>query len=220
MDKEATILGATGLTGGLVLKKLIADNRYKKIKLFSRTSLNISDPKIEEHIIDLLMLKKYANLFHGNEVFCCIGTTAAKTPDKEKYRAIDYGIPVTAAKLCKANAIKTLIVVSALGASNTSKIFYNKVKGEMENAILKEQISKTHLLQPSLIAGKRNEKRIGEWFGKKFMFVFNLFFVGAFKKYRSIHPEKISKVMIWLANNKLHETRIPSDKIQKIANSI
>tara|TARA_B100001057_G_C22454470_1_gene796361 strand:+ start:446 stop:700 length:255 start_codon:yes stop_codon:yes gene_type:complete len=82
MSKTAIILGATGLTGGLLLKKLINDNRYKTIKIFSRKSVQNKSEKIEEYIVDLLKLSTYKKYFTADEVFCCIGTTTKKTKDK------------------------------------------------------------------------------------------------------------------------------------------
>ncbi|GAA4275215.1 nucleoside-diphosphate sugar epimerase [Aquimarina gracilis] len=214
--KTAIILGATGLTGGILLKQLIDDDRYDKIKLFSRKTIGISHPKIEEYIINMLELRDHAQEFIADEVFCCIGTTNAKTPDKELYHNIDYGIPVSAARLSKTNRIQTLIVISALGADSESRIFYNRTKGEMENAILEFDIPKTHILQPSLIGGKRDEKRPGEYFFKVVMKVFNPLLFGPLKKYRIIHPETIVSCMIWLANNEFDKKRIVSDEIKEI----
>ena len=82
MAKTAIIIGATGLTGGILLQGLLEDKRYQKIKLFSRKSCNIKHPKIEEYLVDLFELEKQQHLFIADEVFCCIGTTKAKTPNK------------------------------------------------------------------------------------------------------------------------------------------
>ncbi|MFD2563826.1 nucleoside-diphosphate sugar epimerase [Aquimarina rubra] len=216
MAKTAIILGATGLTGGILLKTLLDDDRYATIKLFSRKTVGISHPKIEEHLINMLQLKTVATDFIADDVYCCIGTTNAKTPDKGLYRTIDYGIPVTAAQLCQQNGIKTFIVISALGANPKSRVFYNRTKGEMEEAVLELQITKTHILQPSLIGGKRNEKRAGEYFFKQLMRVIDPLLIGSLKKYRSINPETIVTAMIWLANNQFNQKRIVSDEIEAI----
>ena len=151
MPKTAILLGATGLTGSYLLERLLKDHDFSKIIIFGRSSVHVSDPKIEEHLIDMFELEQYGEKFRGDVVFCCIGTTKAKTPDTETYRKIDYGIPVTAAKLSKKNGIERFIVVSALGADVDSRIFYNKVKGEMERDVLQQNISNTYILQPSLI---------------------------------------------------------------------
>lgn len=215
--KTAIILGATGLTGGRLLELLLNDSRYAKIKLFSRSSVGITDPKIEEYLGDMFNLEDYKDDFKGDEVFCCIGTTKSKTPNKDFYKKIDFGIPKSAALLAKSNTINTFIVISALGANANSSIFYNRIKGQMEEAVLEAHIPKTYILRPSLIGGKREEKRIGEWIFKQLMRVANLVMAGPLKKYKTIHPRTIAKAMVWLANNDFKENRIPSDVIQEIA---
>jgi uncharacterized protein YbjT (DUF2867 family) len=216
MPKTAIILGATGLTGGILLEKLLRDTAFSKIKLFSRTSVGIKHPKIEEHLISLFQLKNHADEFTGDVVFCCIGTTKAKTPDKETYRKIDYGIPLAAAKLCKKNGIDTFIVLSSLGADPESNVFYNKVKGEMEQQVMAQGIENTYILQPSMIGGSRNEKRTMEQIGKMAMKFFDFLIP---KKYKLIHPETIAIAMRRIAKKGHDEVIITSEKIKEIANA-
>ncbi|GAA4310811.1 oxidoreductase [Pontixanthobacter gangjinensis] len=216
-QKTAIILGATGLTGSLLLDKLLQDDRYRKIKIFSRSHVKQKHEKIEEYLIDLFALESVSNLFTADEVYCCIGTTRQKTPDKDTYRMIDFGIPATAAKIARNNEIRTFQVISAMGANENSKIFYNRVKGEMEGAVMEQKIANTYILQPSLIGGEREENRPMEYLWKKIMSLGDNLLVGNLKKYRSIHPEAIAKAMIYLANNEYTSGRIPSDEIKDIA---
>lgn len=216
-QKTAIILGATGLTGSILLDKLISDERYRKIKVFSRNHLPQKSDKVEEYLINLFELEKVADLFTADEVYCCIGTTQKKTPDNDTYRMVDFGIPATAAKLSSRNKIKTFQVISAMGADEKSRFFYNRVKGEMEGAVLEQHISNTYILQPSLIGGNREESRPFEFVWKKIMSVGDHLLVGNLKKYRSIHPGTIANAMIYLANNEYKSGRIPSDEIRNIA---
>ncbi len=217
VDKTAIILGATGLTGGILLQFLLHDDRYISIKVFTRKPLEISHPKLAEFKCDLLKLTEQEEHFTADEVFCCIGTTKAKTPDEERYRAIDFGIPVAAASLCKKNDIPSFLVVSAMGADQKSSIFYNRIKGEMEAAVLELGLPKTHILQPSLIGGDRNESRPGEYLFKQVMTIFNFAMVGSLTKYKTIAPGNIAQTMVWLANNPYAENRLTSDIISKLA---
>lgn len=214
MNKTAIILGATGLTGGNLLDFLLKDSRYGKIKVFSRSSVGISNPKLEEHLIDLFELEKHKEIFQADEVFCCIGTTKSKTPDNSLYKKIDYGIPFAAAKLSKENKINTFIVVSAMGANPESKVFYNKTKGEMERDILKLNIKNTYILQPGLIGGNRSEKRLGESIAK---FLFKILNPIIPKNYRTISPETIAKAMVTLANQGYSKNRVENQTIKEIA---
>ncbi|MEM1002812.1 MAG: NAD(P)H-binding protein [Bacteroidota bacterium] len=217
MSKTAIIIGATGLTGGILTQQLLEDNRYKSVKLISRRTLGLEHPKLEEHLIDMQQLKAHKDIFKSDELFCCIGTTKAKTPNESAYRKVDYDIPVNAARICKENGISTFGVMSSLGADSKSRIFYSRLKGEMERAVIDLGIDKTIIVRPSLIAGKRTEKRLGEGIGKLVMKLLNPIMLGSLKVYRAIHPESIAKAMIWLANNPVEKTIFLSDELQKIS---
>jgi len=217
--KFAIIIGATGLTGNILLNKLVGDNRYRNIKIFTRKPLRLENPKVTEILCDLMDVDSYKDNFYGDEVFCCIGTTTKKTPDKELYKKIDYGIPVGAAKLCKANNIETFLVMSSLGADAKSKVFYSRTKGEMELAVLQKKIKNTYILRPSMIGGNRNESRSVEKVGSVIMKVLNPLFVGSLKKYRIIDAKIIANAMIELANNKIDKQIVLSDQIQELGGS-
>lgn len=217
MSKTAIILGATGLTGGLLLQSLLKDERYGHVTLFSRNTCGIKHPKLTEYIVDLFELEHYKEKFVAQEVFCCIGTTKAKTSDKSIYKKIDYGIPVVAASLSKQNDIGTFVVISALGAKKKSKIFYNRVKGQMEAAVLDLDIKNTYILQPSLISGEREEKRVGESIMKFVMSLLKpILKAGDLKRYQPVHPQTIVNCMVWVANHEYPSGRIKSKTIQEI----
>ena len=213
MKKTAIILGATGLTGSILLDRLLADASFEKIKLFSRSSAEKNSPKIEQHLIDMFQLENHSEAFTADVVFCCIGTTKAKTPDKETYKKIDYGIPVTASKLAKQKGIETFVVISAMGAAANSTIFYNKTKGEMQRDVLAQNIKNTYILQPSLIIGNRNENRLGEKMATFFMKTFG-FLVP--KKYKMIKAETIAEAMVVLSKKGFSKQWISSEEIKKI----
>lgn len=216
MKKTAIILGATGLTGSILLERLLKDPSYEKIKLFSRSSAKVNSPKIEEYIIDLFDLEKHADDFIADVVFCCIGTTNAKTPDKETYRKIDYGIPVSAAQLASEKGIDTFIVISSLGANPNSSLFYSKTKGEMEQEVLAQKIKNTYILKPSLIVGKRKERRFGENMAAVFMKIFGFLIP---EKYKMIKAETIAKAMQVLAKKGYSKREIPSSEIFELCQS-
>lgn len=217
MAKTAIVLGATGATGSELVNLLLKDNGYSKIKLFVRRTTGISSPKIEEHITDLLKLDEQSAYFTGDVVFCCIGTTKAKTPDKATYYKIDHDIPVTAAALAKENGINSFLVISAIGADKNSAIFYNRTKGEMEEDVKAAKIVKTHILRPSLIVGNRGEARLMENIAKGAMKLLNPLLRGKAAKYRSIKAEAIATAMVWLANNDYPSTIIESDEIAELS---
>ncbi|WP_194767489.1 NAD(P)H-binding protein [Tamlana sp. I1] len=219
MKKTAIILGASGLTGSHLLQKLIEDVRYETIKLFSRSKIEGLPKEVVQFTGNILKLNDFKTDFTGDEVYCCIGTTTKKTPDKSLYKQIDYGIPVHAAQLSKENNIATFLVISALGADKNSKVFYNKTKGEMEAAVLKQSIANTFILRPSLIGGERNESRFLEKMALVIFKIIQPLFIGKLKAYKIINAESIAKAMIHLANNSSYkEAIIPSNEIKRIAN--
>jgi len=219
MKKTAIILGASGLTGGFVLQKLIEDERYDTIKLFSRSKIEGLPDKVQQFIGNLLELNQFKTDFTADDVYCCIGTTAKKTPDKTLYKKIDFGIPVAAAKLSKENNISTFLVISAMGANKNSTVFYNKTKGEMENSVLKQQIKNTYVLRPSLIGGDRQETRLLEKIGLVIFKVIQPLFIGKLKKYKIVNAETIAQAMIGLANTNYSEVIITSEHINKLGNN-
>ena len=220
MKKTAIILGASGLTGGFVLQKLIEDDRYDTIKLFSRSKIEGLPNKVKQFIGDLLEFNQFKDDFTADEVYCCIGTTAKKTPDKTLYKKIDFGIPVAAAKLSKENNIPTFLVISAMGANKNSTVFYNKTKGEMEQNVLKQQLKKTFILRPSLIGGDRQESRRLEKIGMVIFKLIQPLFIGKLKKYKIVNGETIAQAMIYLANtNHYADVIITSDDINKLGNN-
>lgn len=216
MGKTAIVLGATGLTGKLLLNRLIEDGTYERIKIFNRRTSGLKHPKLREYLVDLLLLENIKVDFKADEVFCCIGTTAGKTKDRFIYKKIDYGIPVAAAKLCVENKIETFLVISALGANAKSKIFYNRTKGEMEQAVLNLKIKNTYILRPSLINGNRDEKRMGEQIGAILLKGLTPFLVGCWKRYRSIDAERIAIAMQALAESNSGTQIVESERIQEL----
>jgi uncharacterized protein YbjT (DUF2867 family) len=218
MGKLAIILGATGLTGGQLLNYVLSDSYYEKVLVFGRRPLGINHPKLEEHILDLFQLRNKEEIFKSDVVFCCVGTTKAKTPNKATYKDIDYGIPVAAAELSKKNNIQCFVVMSSLGANANSPIFYNRIKGEMELAVLALEIPQTYVLQPSLIMGKRNEFRLGEALFKGLMHFINPLLIGQFRRYQSIQSTTLALAMAVLPKSIRLSGIIPSNIIKDIAN--
>jgi len=217
MAKTAIILGITGLTGGILAKQLFEDDTFDSVISFHRRKSGLKHQKLTEYVVDLFELKKEKERFKADVVFCCIGTTQAKTEDKETYKAIDYGIPLQAARLCQENKIPTFIAISALGADADSRIFYNRTKGEMQRDVQKLSLSHIYFMQPALLAGKREESRTAEKIAINIFKILNPILVGPLRKYRSIKPAKIAKTMRFIAINGYPQMIIESDKIQQIA---
>ncbi|WP_299214405.1 NAD(P)H-binding protein [uncultured Dokdonia sp.] len=219
MSKTAIILGATGLTGGLLTELLIKDPTYSKIKIFTRRPTEFSSPKIEEILCDLLHLEAVKEDFTADIIFCCIGTTKAKTPDRDLYHKIDYGIPIAAAQLAKENNIATFMVISSIGTSAKSPFFYVRTKGEMERDLLKIEIPHTYIMKPAFINGRPDEDRKGEKTLKLLMRVMDFFMVGPLKKYHSTQAMQIAKAMAYLGIHGYQDSTIGNAQIKELSNA-
>lgn len=219
MGKTAIILGATGLTGSLLTELLLEDPTFEKIKIFTRRPTHFTHKKVQEIPCDLLDLSTFQEQFTGDIVYCCIGTTKAQTPDRETYKAIDYGIPIETARLAKKQGITWYIVISSMGASASSGLFYVRTKGEMERDLKKIGIQNTFILKPAFINGRADEARKGEKALKVMMKVMDFFMVGPLKKWKSTQATAIARAMVQLAKHPVAQTDIENAEIKSLSNA-
>ena len=216
--KTALLFGASGLVGSHVLSQLISNNNYSKIKLFVRSSIDISDPKIEIIQTDFNNLENHREDIKGDDCFFCIGTTKRNSPDKNEYQRIELNIPKQVAQIAKSNNIKSYFFISSGYANSKSSGDYLKYKGLVEEEILNLGFSKTGILRPSFILGNREEFRLGEKIGIIIFKLLNPLFVGPLRKMRSIHSETIAIAMIKLANENIDQKIFESDQISDLVN--
>lgn len=199
MPRSALILGATGLVGGHCLQLLLQNEAYEKITALVRKPLARPHPKLEGLVIDFENLERNAAPIRARDVFCCLGTTIKQAGSQAAFRKVDFEYPRRLAQLTAANGAEQFLLVSALGANARSAIFYNRVKGEAENAIAALPFRAVHIMQPSLLLGERPETRRGEKIGEA---VFNAtapMWVGPLRKYRPIAARAVAAAMIHLA---------------------
>jgi uncharacterized protein YbjT (DUF2867 family) len=202
--KKAILLGASGLIGSHILKLLLADDRYGSVITIVRRELPIQHPKLKQAIGDLFDMPSFGVEFQGaDDLFIAIGTTRAKTPDKKMYEAIDYGIPLAAAKMAAKYGIAHVAVVSSMGANAKSSIFYAALKGRMEDDIQRLGIKYLVIVRPSLLLGKRDESRTGERLAALFMTKLD-FFIPA--KHKAIQGSDVARAMLMLVNRKNQKT--------------
>jgi len=197
MQKNVLLIGASGLIGSELVQLLLRDDKIKSLKVFVRKSLAITDHKLREILVDFEHLEDFKHEFQGDALFCCIGTTRKKTPDLAAYKAIDYGIVLAAANLARSNHVPQVHLVSAIGAAVSSKIFYNRLKGEIEKDLLQLDFPTTLIYQPAMLIGKRSESRPAEFIAQKLMPFFDVFLLGKTRKYHSIEAKKVAESMLY-----------------------
>lgn len=194
MKKTAIIFGATGLTGNEILKNLCTDDNYTKIISFSRNKLNLTNEKIEEHIVDFENFENFKEKISGDTIFLAMGTTLKKAKSKNSQYAVDYTYQYNAAKFAQQNGTKKLLLVSSIGANQNSPVFYSKIKGKLENDIQKLNYQNILIFRPSGLLGERKEKRKFEELGINLMKIISI--IPFLKKYRPIHTSIIGKAMV------------------------
>lgn len=199
----AVVLGATGLVGEQLLRQLLDDGAFSKVRILVRRPIQMSHAKLETVITDFNNLHLYRMaLGSGDCIFCCVGTTRSKVKgDMEAYRKVDYDIPVNAAKMGKNSGFKKYLLVSAVGADRKASNFYLKLKGEVEHDIAEQNFESFHAFRPSILLGDRKEFRLGEKIGKGVMQAISFAFAGGLKKYKGINAADVAKAMVTAAKS-------------------
>jgi uncharacterized protein YbjT (DUF2867 family) len=150
--RVALVAGATGLVGREVLAALLADKHTRAVHSLGRRTLPLTHPKLTQHIVDFAALPE---LPRTDDVFICLGTTIKVAGSQAAFRAVDYEAVLAVARMGIAQGATNLGVVSAMGADTNSGVFYNRVKGEMEDAMASLGYASVSIVRPSLLVGDR-----------------------------------------------------------------
>ena len=158
---QVLLTGATGLVGGHLLRMLLNAPDIKSIAAPTRRPLsdisgvfNPHDPQLTDalaQVVDPVDI-----------VFCCLGTTRREAGSKEAFVHADYTLVIDTALVGKKLGAQPMLVVSAMGANAHSPFFYNRVKGEMEEALIAQEWPRLTIARPSMLVGEREKKRAGE----------------------------------------------------------
>jgi len=216
--KTAVIAGSSGLIGGILTKLLLEDKRYSKVISLGRRKLDISDPKLEQKIVDFNNLDEVD--LACDDVFCGLGTTIKQAGSQANFRKVDFNYPANLAERSQVCGAKRFLLVSSLGADSKSKVFYSKVKGETEAVIAQVGLETVHIFRPSILLGARKEFRMGELLGKAAMKGLGFMMLGRLKKYRAIQASTVAKSMLYYANQPevglfIHESNQIQDSVSK-----
>ena len=208
MNKKALVIGATGLVGSNLVRLLIEDPVFGEINVFGRRSLGIEDVKLKEHIVDFDQPDSWKSQLKGDVLFSSLGTTIKKAGSKNKQYKVDYTYQHEAAQAANENKVETCVLVSSLGANPSSRIFYSRIKGELDEAVQQMGFNSVFILRPSALIGERSEKRAGE----SVMIMVTNFSCKIFpflKKYQPIPAQTVAAAMINLAKqNKLTNNHV------------
>ena len=186
---KALLIGATGSTGKFLLNELIQDDDYTSVTIFVRRPTGRSHPKLSEHVIDFSNLDQYKEQITGDVLFSCLGTTLKDAGSQKKQFKIDFEIPATFAKIARQNRVNSVVLVSSSDASPKSRIFYSRMKGELETAITELDFGQYIIFRPGPLL-REGSDRAGEKLLVKALGFLNG--IGLLNKYKPLPTEVLA----------------------------
>lgn len=194
----ALLAGSTGLVGGHVLRRLLASPQYGSLVAVTRKEIAPSNPKLRQIVgpLDELEQAVAQAQVAPTDAFCTLGTTIKTAGSQAAFRKVDHDYVVGFARAAKAAGVRNFALVTAIGASAESRIFYSRVKGEVEEAVKEIGFDDLHIFHPGLLLGAREESRQGESLMMKLSPLMNPLMIGAASIYKSIPAETVAAAMI------------------------
>ncbi len=212
----AIVFGASGLTGRFVTEQLISDSRYGEIKLIVRKEIKIPSGKFRQYLFTPENIAEIESQITGDHLFCCLGSTIKKAGSKKAFFDIDHNMVEKIAKMAAVNKVKSFVVISSIGAKDSSGNFYLNTKGKMEESVKTFTFQNLSIVRPSILMGMRKEQRTFENLGKLFSKLLSPLMLGPLKKYKPIHSATVAKAMIELANRSKGCFVVESDELQEL----
>ncbi|KQX03415.1 nucleoside-diphosphate sugar epimerase [Acinetobacter sp. Root1280] len=206
--KNAIVIGATGLVGQRLIEQLnlLADCEKITVVVRRENPDFLKLKKVEQFVLDDFLLLNDQDVSGYTHAFSCLGTTIKKAGSKEAFYNIDFEINAHFADLFEMTETH-LLLVSAMGAKASSPIFYNQVKGELEDYIQKLNLYRFSIIRPSLLLGDRNEKRFLEDVTQKLYGKFSHLVPNSFK-YKPVTAQQVAHTMVEAAQTQTKKIEI------------
>ncbi|WP_288458080.1 NAD(P)H-binding protein [uncultured Chryseobacterium sp.] len=190
---KALVIGATGATGKDLVNQLLQDKDFEEVNVFVRKPLEIENDKLKVHIVNFEKPEEWKGKVKGDVAFSCLGTTLKAAGSKEAQRKVDFDYQYEFAKAAKENNVDDYILVSAYGANPQSKIFYSKMKGELEDAVKQLHFNKITIFKPGMLERKDSD-RTGEVLGSRIIKFANK--LGLLESQKPLPTDVLAKAMI------------------------
>jgi uncharacterized protein YbjT (DUF2867 family) len=205
--RSVLLAGATGLVGGECLTALLAESVFSRVTILVRKPMPSPPPsdRLVERVVDFDHLDRDASAFAVDQVYCCLGTTMRKAGSQAAFRRVDYDYALQIARLGLAGGARHFLLVSALGADANSRVFYNRVKGELEQAVGRLGYTSVTIVRPSLLLGERHERRLGEEIAKRFSAL-------APASWRPVHARQVAAALVRAAREDKPGTRVIANR--------
>ncbi|WP_270168760.1 NAD(P)H-binding protein [Paenibacillus sp. SYP-B4298] len=194
----AVVAGATGLIGQELVQQLLEHPAYSQVVALVRRELGMSHPKLLQQMLsfDQLEDEVEGRWLQGADVYCALGTTIKKAGSQEAFRRVDYTYPLALGRAARRHDAACLVIVTAMGASARSNIFYSRVKGEVERDLSALKLKRLVVMRPSLLLGERAEKRPGEHAASAAYRLLGGLMIGPLAKYKAIEGREVARAMI------------------------
>lgn len=190
---KALVIGATGATGKDLVNKLLEDGDFSEVHAFVRRPLDIENDKLKCHIVNFEHPEEWKDLVKGDVAFSCLGTTLKDAGSKDAQRKVDFDYQYNFAKAAKENHVEDYILVSSYGANPNSKIFYSRMKGELEQEVKNLHFNKMTIFQPGMLDRKDSERK-AEVLGGKIIKFANKF--GVFGSQKPLPTDVLAQAMV------------------------
>jgi uncharacterized protein YbjT (DUF2867 family) len=199
--RTALVAGATGLVGGELVRQLATHPAYATVQMLTRRVPDTLLPGVEPLVVDFERPDAYADQLTADDVFCALGTTMRKAGSRAAFRRVDHDYVLDIARLARARGARHFLLVSSLGANPASRVFYSRVKGEVEAAVQELGYPSLTIVRPSVLLGTRAEFRLGEALVKPFGILMP-------RRYRPVHASAVAAQMIAAATRPVAGVRI------------
>jgi uncharacterized protein YbjT (DUF2867 family) len=195
----AVVIGATGLTGSALVRRLLRDARWGLVIALVRRATGVADPKLRETIVDFETPDAWAGLVHGDVAFSTLGTTRRDAGSLAAQRRVDVDYQLAFATAAARNGVPTFVLLSSIGASATSRIAYSRMKGELDDAVSALPFPRVRVLRPGLLDGPRLRPRPAEH--ASLVVARLLARVGIARDYRPIPVDVLARAMLAAASD-------------------
>jgi len=190
---KAIVIGGTGATGKELVNQLLEDGRFDGVTALVRRPYFGKHPKLRELLVDFENLEGYRDEIRGDIAFSCLGTTLRDAGSKQAQWRVDHDYQLEFAERAKTNGAERFVLLSAMGANANSSIFYNKMKGTLEQNLVKLDFDQLVILHPGGIERPGSDRK-GERIMIKTLKAFNA--IGLFKGYEPLPTDRLAKAMI------------------------
>lgn len=193
---KALVLGATGAVGKDLVEQLLKADAFERVDVFVRREVKVTSAKLVSHIVDFQHPETWAGLLTGDVLFSCLGTTIKAAGSQDAQWKVDYTYQFEAAKAARANGVKKLVLVSSVGADAKSRIFYSRMKGQLDEDVAKLGFPGCFILRPPSLIRKGSD-RFGEKAGVAILKGLNA--IGLMRSWKPMPTEEVAAAMIRLA---------------------